>query len=144
MFYVKPLYMLTCSPKPFFFGGEGRRGLAKEGQSGTYISITVCQSFRAPMLFLFRFLFAYLFFLVELGHLEQAGAGDFPSERWLGSGEIVSLRSDLVKEIRMCFRTATFPTLHPHPNPPPTPALSKRMKGVFLASYLKNLIEFLR
>ena len=97
MFYVKPLYMLTCSPKPFFWGGEGRRGLAKEGQSGTYISITVCQSFRAPMLFLFRFLFAYLFFLVELGHLEQAGAGDFPSERWLGSGEIVSLRSDLVK-----------------------------------------------
>lgn len=96
------------------------------------------------MLFLFRFLFAYLFFLVELGHLEQAGAGDFPSERWLGSGEIVSLRSDLVKEIRMCFRTATFPTLHPHPNPPTTPALSKRMKGVFLASYLKNLIEFLR
>lgn len=102
------------------------------------------QSFSEPMLLLFRFLFPYLFFLVEIGHLEQAGDGDFPSERWLGSGEIVSLRSDLVKKIRMCFRTAIFPTLHPHPHPAPAPAPSKRMKGVFLASYLENLIEFLR
>lgn len=74
--------MLTCPPKPFFFLGGGGGWLKKSNQ-GTYISITVYQSFNAPMLLLFRFLFAYLFFLVEIGHLEQAGAGDFPSERWL-------------------------------------------------------------
>ena len=66
------------------------------------------QSLSVPKLLKFRLLFAYLLFSVDIGHLEQAGDGDFPSERWLGSGEIVSLRSDLVKKSRMCFRTATF------------------------------------
>lgn len=115
--------------------GGGGGGCLKKGSQGTYISVTVYQSFSVPKLLKFRLLFAYLLFLVDIGHLEQAGDGDFPSERWLGSGEIVSPRSDLVKKSRMCFRTATFPTLHPHP---PHPCPQQKDEGSFLCLLLEK------